>query len=96
MPTKVEFYTSDDNVNFKLIASEENKIPANDYTIQTQQFSPFMVDRKLEPSPLTKKTEGKYKARLIKIKAYNFGKLPSWHMGKDGDAFIFIDEIEIK
>ena len=96
MPTKVEFYTSDDNVNFKLIASEENKIPADDYTIQTQQFSPFMVDRKLEPTPLTEKTEGKYKARYIKIKAYNFGKLPSWHMGKDGDAFIFIDEIEVK
>jgi hypothetical protein len=96
MPTKVEFYTSEDNVNFKLIASEENKIPANDYNIQTQKFSPFMVDRKLESSPLTKKTEGKYKARFIKIKAYNFGKLPSWHMGKDGDAFIFIDEIEVK
>ena len=28
--------------------------------------------------------------------AKNFGKLPEWHQGFGGDAFIFIDEITIK
>ncbi|HWY38330.1 MAG TPA: GH92 family glycosyl hydrolase [Bacteroidia bacterium] len=36
------------------------------------------------------------KTRFIKIKAYNYGKLPAWHPGKGDEAFIFIDEIEVK
>jgi hypothetical protein len=36
------------------------------------------------------------KARYVKVKAINFGKLPDWHQGKGGDAFIFIDEIDIR
>ena len=36
------------------------------------------------------------KAKYIKVKAYNFGKLPEWHQGFGGDAFIFIDEITVK
>ena len=36
------------------------------------------------------------RARYVKIKAYNYGKLPSWHQGAGGDAFIFIDEISIE
>ena len=36
------------------------------------------------------------KAKYIKVKAYNFGKLPDWHQGAGGNAFIFIDEISIK
>lgn len=38
---------------------------------------------------------GKYNYRYIKVRAVNFGKLPDWHPGAGGDAFIFIDEIEI-
>jgi hypothetical protein len=34
--------------------------------------------------------------KYIKIKAYNYGKLPQWHQGFGGDAFIFIDEITVK
>jgi hypothetical protein len=40
-------------------------------------------------------TKGK-KARYIKVIAKNFGKLPEWHQGFGGDAFIFVDEITIK
>jgi hypothetical protein len=36
------------------------------------------------------------KARYVKVIAKNFGKLPEWHQGFGGDAFIFIDEITIK
>ncbi len=81
MPTKVEYYTSADNVNFKLAGSISNKIEAKDYEVQMQN-----LELKAEPT----------KARYIKIKAYNYGKLPEWHQGAGGDAFIFIDEINIK
>ena len=81
MPTKVEYYTSSDNVNFKLAGSISNKVEAKDYEIQMQK-----LELKAEPT----------KARYIKIKAYNYGKLPEWHQGAGGDAFIFIDEINIK
>ena len=32
----------------------------------------------------------------VKVKAKNYGILPSWHQGAGGAAFIFIDEIEVK
>ena len=35
-------------------------------------------------------------ARYIRIRAINFGKIPSWHPGSGGDAWIFVDEILIK
>jgi hypothetical protein len=35
-------------------------------------------------------------ARDVKVKATNFGKLPEWHLGKGGDAYIFIDEIGVR
>jgi hypothetical protein len=81
MPTKVEYYTSSDNVNFKLAGTVENAINANDFDIRIQN--------------LTAKTDV-IKTRYVKIKAYNFGVLPSWHQGAGGNAFIFIDEISIK
>lgn len=36
--------------------------------------------------------------RYLKIKAKNFGNLPSWHLGYpyQGKAWIFVDEVEIK
>lgn len=95
-PTKVEFYISDDNINYKLVQVDSNYIPANDYKVQTQKFISFYVDRSIEILPPTQKREVFRNARYIKIKAYNYGKLPEWHAGKGDDAFIFIDEIEIK
>ncbi|MFY7964145.1 MAG: glycoside hydrolase domain-containing protein, partial [Chitinophagaceae bacterium] len=82
-PTKVEFYTSDDNINFKLAETIDNTISPQDYNVQTKK--------------LKVKTQKEFStARYIKIKAFNYGKLPEWHAGKGDDAFIFIDEIEIK
>lgn len=36
------------------------------------------------------------RARYIRVKAYNFGKIPAWHAGAGGDPWIFVDEIFIK
>ncbi|WP_298309336.1 GH92 family glycosyl hydrolase [Flavobacterium sp.] len=84
MPTKVEYYSSTDNINFTLITSVANDVdPKKDENI-IKDFS-FTTSKPIS-------------ARYIKVKAYNYGKLPEWHLGfpYNGDAFIFIDEIIIK
>ena len=80
MPTKVEYYTSNDNVNFTLAGTIENDIDPKEDGNKIKNFS---LDKEI-------------KAKFVKVKAYNFGKLPEWHQGFGGDAFIFIDEITIK
>jgi hypothetical protein len=36
------------------------------------------------------------KARYVRVRAHNFGKIPSWHLGAGGDPWIFVDEIFIR
>lgn len=81
MPTRVEYYSSLDNVNFTLIGTIQNDI------------DPKSTD--IEIKPFTYHPEFSFKTRYIKVKAYNYGKLPDWHQGAGGDAFIFIDEIDV-
>lgn len=82
MPTRVEFYISMDNVNFQLVSQVINTYPANDYKTMVRRLAADI---------------GPTKARYVKVKAYNYGKLPEWHQGfpYNGTAFIFIDEIEV-
>ncbi len=80
-PTKVEFSFSDDGKTFSSTREINNAEPANNYTVKITGFG-F--------------SNASCKARYVKIKAYNFGKLPNWHPGKGGDAYIFMDEIDIK
>lgn len=83
-PKKVEFSFSKDGKKFSDTLVVENNIAAEDYTVQTKDFS-LAVKRFIA-------------ARYVKVKAINFGKLPEWHQGHpfDGDAFIFIDEVSIQ
>lgn len=39
---------------------------------------------------------GKANARYVKVKVYNYGKLPEWHISAGENAWLFIDEISIK
>ena len=81
MPTKVEYYTSMDNINFTLVTTISNDVNPKQEENSIKDFS-------YTTKPIN--------ARYVKVKAYNFGKLPEWHQGFGGDAFIFIDEITIK
>lgn len=83
MPTKVEFYISNNHQTFELVDSIDNTIDPKNYDSQIKEFISQI---------------GTKKAQYIKIKAYNFGKLPEWHQGFpfNGEAFIFVDEIKIK
>jgi predicted alpha-1,2-mannosidase len=82
MPTKVEYYISEDNVNFMYFGSVNNTL---DPKIEENIILNFTANE----------TKSK-KARYVKVIAKNFGKLPEWHQGAGGDAFIFVDEILIK
>ncbi len=84
MPTKVEYYSSSDNINFTLITTVTNDVDPKKDENTIKDFS-FTTSKPIN-------------ARYIKVKAYNYGKLPEWHLGfpYKGDAFIFIDEITIK
>ncbi|HLP11903.1 MAG TPA: GH92 family glycosyl hydrolase [Flavobacteriales bacterium] len=86
-PKSVEFYSSYDGKNWdKFGANPVQDIPiaSEDLPIEIKKIGTF-----------TKPIQ----ARYIKIKAVNFGKLPKWHVGSGmngDDAFIFVDEIEVK
>ncbi len=84
MPTKVEYYSSTDNINFTLITSVANDV-------DTKKDENIIKDFNF-------KSAKPINARYIKVKAYNFGRLPEWHIGyhDKGEAFIFVDEITIK
>ena len=84
MPTKVEFYSSTDNINFTLITSVANDVDAKKEENTIKDFN--------------YKSSKPINARYIKVKAYNYGRLPEWHIGyhDKGEAFIFVDEITIK
>ncbi len=83
MPTQIEVELSLDGKNFTKAGNLKNNMLAEDFTVQIQNL---------------KLSIQKQKTRFIKIKATNFGKLPSWHQGYpfNGEAFIFVDEVWVK
>lgn len=85
-PTNVEFYSSSDGVEFTPFGLS----PSIKFNAATDNLDPSIETARSFTKPIT--------ARYIKVKAKNFGKLPSWHQGygmNGDDAFIFIDEIVV-
>jgi len=81
MPTHIEFEVSSDGVNFARVADIKTDIDPKDMT-------PTIRDYKQDIRPV--------KARYVRVRAYNLGKIPSWHPGAGDDAFIFVDEIFVE
>jgi hypothetical protein len=81
MPKYVEFWTSIDGKNFTLAKTVKNEV-------DEKQSENTIVDFGGEITP------GEF--RYIKVVARNYGKLPDWHQGFGGEAFIFIDEIMLR
>ncbi|MDL2308048.1 GH92 family glycosyl hydrolase [Bacteroidales bacterium OttesenSCG-928-C03] len=79
-PTEVTFEISEDKQNFKPYGKVLNPHTDRD---ETQVIDDFIVKK---PA----------KARYVRVKAKNYGKLPDWHLGHGGDSYIFIDEIFVK
>jgi predicted alpha-1,2-mannosidase len=81
MPTKVEFYISNNGKNFTLVSTLNNTLAANDYNVQIKEFKTVLYPKN---------------TRYVKVKAYNYGTLPQWHQGYGGEAFIFVDEVVLR
>ncbi len=80
MPTHIEFEVSSDNVNFRKVADIKTDVPVDDMEPKTRDYVQNIQS---------------VKARYVRVKAYNLGKIPAWHPGAGSDAFIFVDEIFI-
>jgi predicted alpha-1,2-mannosidase len=79
MPTDVSFEVSNDGVNYSEVLRMKTDLAEDDYAIQQKDYG-----RSISES-----------ARYIRVKAKNYGRIPDWHLGAGGQAFIFIDEILI-
>ena len=81
MPRRIDFEASNDGKNFVLMLSLTNDISEEQYGAIVKEFH-----RTIQP----------YEARYVKITGRTFGKLPAWHPGAGGEAWIFVDEIIIE
>lgn len=80
MPTRIEFEVSTDGVNFTRVADIKTEVAVED-------MKPTIRDYAQVISPV--------RARYVRVRAYNLGKIPAWHPGAGFDSFIFVDEIII-
>jgi hypothetical protein len=80
MPERIEFETSTDGVNFTKAAEIKPNFPQREMSPTIKEFRQLITPTK---------------ARYVRVKAFNFGKIPAWHPGAGGDPWIFIDEILI-
>lgn len=81
MPRRVDFELSLDGLNFVPALSIPNDISDRDYKVTIKGFV-----QTLKPQP----------ARYVRIRAQNYGKIPSWHASSGENAWIFVDEIIIE
>jgi putative alpha-1,2-mannosidase len=80
MPDRIEFETSADGVNFTRVAEIKPAFPQQEMNPVAKEFR--------QAIPWTR-------ARYVRVRAFNFGKIPAWHPGAGGDPWIFVDEILI-
>lgn len=80
MPDRLEFEASSGGVNFTKVADFKPGFPQQEMNGVTKEFRQAITP---------------VKARYVRVRAYNFGKIPAWHLGAGGDPWIFVDEIFI-
>jgi len=81
MPARVEFELSVDGKSFEPAVTISNDVSERQEGVVTKDFVKSIPPKK---------------ARYVRIRAVNFGKIPAWHPGSGGDAWIFMDEIVIQ
>jgi predicted alpha-1,2-mannosidase len=86
MPRSVEFELSQDGQTFTPVLSIPNDVPDG----SNPEFNVGTLAKDFV------KNITRQEARYVRIKAVNFGKIPAWHPGSGGDAWIFVDEIIIE
>lgn len=81
MPTRVEFELSRDGKDFEKVLEISSDVPERDETPSTKEFSRAVAPRE---------------ARYVRVRAYNYGRIPAWHPGAGDRAWLFIDEITVE
>ena len=81
MPDRLEFEVSTDGVSFSRVADWRPGFPQTEMKGTTKEFL-----QKIVP----------VKARYVRVRAYNIGKIPVWHIGAGGDPWIFVDEVFVR
>ena len=81
MPRRVEFEISSDGQVFTPVTVIANEVPDKDYGVIVKDLV---------------KTIPPQQGRYVRLKAINYGRIPDWHPGKGGAAWIFVDEIVIE
>lgn len=82
-PKEVQFSYSEDGQNYFPLGTVKNDVPDTDTRTQVKDFS-------------VSAPNGKVKAISVKIKAINYGIIPSWHEGAGKQSHMFVDEITIE
>jgi hexosaminidase len=82
LPRKVMFQASVDGKNWHHAEEVTHRVPDDDLSPVIHPFSTVL------PAGT--------RARYIRVKAVNYGKLPAWHNGAGGNAWIFADEIVVR
>jgi putative alpha-1,2-mannosidase len=80
MPTHVRFEISNNGADWQEIADIKTDIAVDDMEPKIRDYA---------------QTIAPVRARYVRVRAYNFGKIPAWHPGAGGDPWIFVDEILI-
>ncbi|MCR4816702.1 MAG: GH92 family glycosyl hydrolase [Bacteroidales bacterium] len=84
-PTRVEVEISNDNTNWRPFGSADNK-----------EFSVILERQGLSTVHNFTVSGASTTTRYVRIKAINYGKLPKWHVSAGEQAWLFVDEIEVK
>ena len=81
MPPQVDFEVSLDGRNFRLAGSVSNEVAEQQYGVIIKDFVRQIQEQEV---------------RYVRVRAHNYGKIPAWHAGHNGDAWIFLDEIWVE
>jgi len=79
-PPSVEYWASNDGVNYKLLSTVNTKIGVKEPGAKTQEYTADLNTN----------------ARYIKVVAKQYGPLPEWHEAKGNPSYIFADEITVE
>jgi hypothetical protein len=81
LPRRVSFELSLDGKEFGPTTSLQNDVADNDYGVVMKDFAATIPAQN---------------ARYVRVRAVNYGKIPAWHAGAGGEAWIFADEIWVE
>ena len=81
MPRQIDFEVATEEQAFRPAVSIPVDVSEKDYGVIIKDFVASLQG---------------VEARYVRIRARTYGKLPSWHQGSGGDAWIFVDEVIVE